>query len=176
MYNGILYAASGLIFPLPIALLVNIVGTVIMVSIPYFIARKCGQHTVDSFVKRYPRISALRDIQEKNNFFLVLFVRLTSLLPCDLVSMYFGAMKMPYPKYLLACILGMLPPVVTFPILGTNVSNPGSPAFLIAAGVELLFMLVSLIISLVFRKKQKKKENALDTENPEQHKGEETNV
>lgn len=176
MYNGILYAASGLLFPLPVAILVNIAGTAIMVSLPYFIAGKYGQPAIDAFIHRHPKISALRDVQKKNDFFLVLFVRLTSFLPCDLVSMYFGAVKMPYPKYLLACILGMLPPAITFPILGTNVSNPGSPAFLIAAGVELLFVLVSLIVSLVFRKGQKKKEGTPDHENSEQNKGEETNA
>ena len=176
MYNGILYAASGLLFPLPVAILVNIAGTAIMVSLPYFIAGKYGQPAIDAFIHRHPRVSALRDIQKKNDFFLVLFVRLTSLLPCDLVSMYFGAVKMPYPKYLLACILGMLPPAITFPVLGTNVTNSGSPAFLIAAGVELLFMLVSLIVSLVFRKGQKKKEGTSDHENSEQNKGEETNA
>ena len=55
-------------------------------------------------------------------------------------------------------------------------TNSGSPAFLIAAGVELLFMLVSLIVSLVFWKRQKKKEGTSDHENSEQNKGEETNA
>ena len=33
-YAGILYAASGILFPLPIAVLVNLCGTAIMTTLP----------------------------------------------------------------------------------------------------------------------------------------------
>ena len=40
IYSGILYAASGILFSLPIAIIINVIGTVIMVTIPYLIGRK----------------------------------------------------------------------------------------------------------------------------------------
>lgn len=42
VYSGILYAASGIIFPFPVALIINILGTVIMVSLPYYIGMQDG--------------------------------------------------------------------------------------------------------------------------------------
>ena len=42
VYCGILYAADGILFPLPVAILMNILGTAVMVSVPYFIGRRRG--------------------------------------------------------------------------------------------------------------------------------------
>ncbi|MBQ2546203.1 MAG: hypothetical protein II557_07930, partial [Clostridia bacterium] len=42
MHSGVLYAASGVMFPLPVALALNIVGAAIMVTPCYFIGRALG--------------------------------------------------------------------------------------------------------------------------------------
>lgn len=39
LYSGLLYAASGILFPLPVAIAVNIAGTAVMVSIPYWLGK-----------------------------------------------------------------------------------------------------------------------------------------
>ncbi len=40
LYTGILYAVDGMLFPLPVAVLLNLCGSAIMVSLPYWISRK----------------------------------------------------------------------------------------------------------------------------------------
>lgn len=35
LYSGLLYAAGGILFPLPVAIAVNVAGTAVMVSLPY---------------------------------------------------------------------------------------------------------------------------------------------
>lgn len=42
IYSGMLYEANGILFPLPTAILLNFVGTIIMVSLPYEIGKKQG--------------------------------------------------------------------------------------------------------------------------------------
>lgn len=46
LYSGLLYAASGILFPLPVAIAVNIAGTAVMVSIPYWLGKRLGSQAV----------------------------------------------------------------------------------------------------------------------------------
>lgn len=158
MYCGVLYAASGIIFPLPVAIAVNIAGTAIMVSIPYFLGRFQGEHALNRLSERFPRVKALRKLREKNDFMFTLILRLVGMLPSDAVSLYCGAGGVKYKRYLPACVIGFMPEIGTFPILGMNVSTPGSPEFLIALAVNASFMLGSLVTLIVMNRKRKKSE------------------
>ena len=157
IYCGILYAASGIMFPLPVAVLVNILGTGVMVSIPYYIGKKDGMQAIDRISRRFPKTALIKNFQEQNDFIFPFLVRLAGILPCDVVSLYFGACGTDYPKYLLASIAGMLPQIITFPILGTNVSNIKSPEFIIPASIDIVLMLFSIIVCTIMNKKHKKK-------------------
>lgn len=153
LYSGILYAASGILFPLPAAIAVNLAGTVVMVTIPYLIGKKIGSRAVERIVAKYPKAAQLQKFRRKNDVFIVFFVRLVGILPCDIISLYMGAVNIRYYKYLAGCILGFLPSTITFPIMGMNIKNPHSPAFLVALGVELLFMAGSFFVHFFFRKR-----------------------
>jgi hypothetical protein len=43
IFSGILFAASGILFPLPAAIAVNVLGAAVMVSLPYWLGRKLGK-------------------------------------------------------------------------------------------------------------------------------------
>lgn len=153
LYSGLLYAASGVLFPLPAAIAVSIAGTAVMVSIPYWLGNRLGSQAVQYILNRYPKASVLRDIRSGSDFFFVLIVRLLGILPADVVSAYMGAVGVKYRDYLPACILGFLPPCVLFPIMGMSLSDVHSPQFLIAAGIEFVAMLLSCIAFHFYRKK-----------------------
>ena len=55
IYGSALYAASGLLFPLPAAVLVNLMGTVIMVSIPYSVGAANGGGDAGKSVPQAPQ-------------------------------------------------------------------------------------------------------------------------
>lgn len=154
-YSGVLYAADGILFSLPVAISLNICGTVVMVSIPYFIGKKAGSSMVAKITEKYPKVEKLREIRGDNNLFFTFLVRFIGILPCDVVSLYMGAIGIPYPVYLLGCLLGMLPPTITMPVMGMNITNIHSPGFLIALSVELLFMASSFIICWIYKRRHK---------------------
>lgn len=159
VYCGILYAADGLLFPLPAAILMNILGTAVMVSVPYFIGRRHGGDLSARITKKYPKTVLIKEFRDENDFVFTLAVRLIGLLPCDIVSLYFGACRVSYPHYLAACILGMLPPAITMPIIGTSAHDPTSPRFLISVCVNALLGAGSLIACALIGKRRK---NAAD--------------
>lgn len=153
LYSGLLYAASGILFPLPAAILVNLAGTAIMVSIPYWLGKKLGSQAVQYILHRWPKSAMLHELRSGSDFFFVLIVRLLGILSADVVSAYMGAVGVKYTAYLPACLLGFLTTCVLFPIMGMSISAPGSPQFLITAGIELAAMLASCIAFHFYRKK-----------------------
>lgn len=152
LYSGFMYVASGILFPLPIAIAVNLVGTAVMVSIPYWLGKKLGSRVVQYILNRYPKASVLHELRSGNDFFFVLITRLLGFLSADVVSAYMGAVGVRYRDYLPACLLGFLPTCVLFPIMGMGISDIRSPKFLIAAGIQLAAMLTSCVVFHFYRK------------------------
>lgn len=155
LYSGFLYVVTGILFPLPIAIFLNILGTAIMVSIPYHLGKKLGNRVLPYILKRWPKAALLSDLRSRSDFFFVLIVRLLGVLSADVVSLYMGAVQIPYRIYLPACLLGFLSPCILFPIMGTSISNIRSPQFLIAACLQLMEMLISCVVFRFFVKHKK---------------------
>lgn len=153
LYSGFLYAASGVLFPLPAAIAVNLAGTAVMCTIPYWLGRKLGGRAVGYICKRFPKADALRELQNGNDFFFVMLVRLLDILPTDVVSAYMGATGVGYWKYLPACLLGLLPPCILFPVMGMSLADRHSPQFFLAAGIQVAIILISCTAFHIYRKK-----------------------
>ncbi len=158
VYGGILYAASGILFSLPAAICVNLAGTVLMTSVPFFIGKRAGADLLDKLVQRNKRLELLRDAPKQNEFLFSFAVRMIGLLPGDLVGMYSGACGFTYGHYICGTAAGMFPSIITFSVMGTSAHDISSPAFLISAGSTILLMLLSLSAFLLWRKR-KHKEN-----------------
>lgn len=157
IYCGILYVASGIIFPIPIAILVNILGTVIMTSLPFFLGRNAGSKHMDKLVEKHPKLAFLQNMENKNSFFLSFAVRLVGIFPSDLVSTFFGTSDISYGKYLAGTLLGFLPLIIPFSVMGMSAHDVTSPAFLISTGLRLGFMIFSAVLYLLIRKKENRK-------------------
>ena len=133
-----LYVCAGLLFSVPLALAVNLLGLFVCVSLPYGLARCAGAGLVDKLQKRYPKIARLNELQQGSELFFAFFLRVVGVLPGDVVSMVLGATGMTYWKYVLGSLLGMLPGMVSATIAGASVSDPTSPVFLATAAVTVL--------------------------------------
>ncbi len=156
VYGGILYAASGILFSLPVAICVNLAGTVLMTSVPFFIGKRAGSNLLDQLVRKNKRLELLRDAPKQNEFFFSFAARMIGLLPGDLVGMYSGACGLTYSHYICGTVAGIFPSIITFSVMGTSAHDISSPAFLISAGSTVLLMLLSLSTFLLWRKKQRK--------------------
>lgn len=155
IFSGILFAASGILFPLPAAIAVNVLGAAVMVSLPYWLGRRAGGGMIDRITEKYPKVSALRRLQTDHEFLLCLIARMVNVLPSDILSLYLGAVGIDYRKYLAGSILGMLLSLITFPILGMNLTDPRSPAFLISIGIQAAATAASIGGYWLYRRKKR---------------------
>ena len=153
IYCGILYAASGILFPLPLAIAVNLIGTGVMAAVPYILGRHMRIAALESIVSSHKDAALLGQLRVENTFLYTTLIRIINILPFDIMSAYFGATQTRFVPYLLGSILGMISSCVLFPILGTNITNPRSPQFLISAVIELVIMAASFLLLVAVRRR-----------------------
>lgn len=171
IYGGLLYAASGIMFSLPVAILVNTIGTLLMVTIPFFIGKNAGQDTMSNLVAKNPKLEVLREVPNKNELFISVFVRLIGMLPGDLVSMYLGASGVHYSKYITGSMIGLFPAIISFSVMGMSADDISSPAFIISTAFEIGLMILSITIYFIWRKKQEQNSGGKNAEQSNQHIG-----
>ena len=156
IYGGILYAASGILFSLPAAITVNLAGSVIMTTIPFLIGKRSGVKMMDRLIQRNSKLEILRSVPKQNEWLISFFVRIVGVLPSDLVSMYLGASGLHYTRYMIGTIVGLLPAIINFSVMGKNLHDVSSPAFRISAGIEIFLMILSVSIYYIWRRRKKR--------------------
>lgn len=152
LYSGLLYTADGLLFSLPVAVCLNFVGTAVMVSIPYWLGRREGTSALERIRARYPKTERLHTLRQGNDLLLSFLARMLRL-PSDVVSLYLGAACVDYGKFLAGSLLGLLPHMVAFPVLGMGVRNAHAPGFVICLCVEGAYALITTLVCVRHRKR-----------------------
>ena len=128
---SILYFASGILFHSVAAALISTAGLAITITIPYWIGKYSGKQAVQEICQKYPKAEMVARDQETNTFFACFITRIVGFLPCDIVSIYFGACDTAYPIYLAAGVSGSLLSIITTTLLGEKISDPFSVEFII---------------------------------------------
>ena len=150
--NGnILYAACGVLFPLPAAIAVNTAGSIIMTTIPFFIGRKSGTTTMDALAQKYKKLEMARNAPRYNELLFTLFMRILGILPCEPVGMYLGSCGLRYSKYIVGTMIGLAPAIVAYAIIGEYAADPMSPQFIISAIFQAGTTLCSLAAALMWK-------------------------
>lgn len=155
-YSGVIYVASGVLFPAPVAILVNLCGTLVMALVPYTLARGFNVRRADELREKYPRIKDFDDMRDANPFAFVVVLRCINIVNLDIGSMYCGVVKLPPVPFLLGTVLGKLTDIVMLSVMGASIESRNTVPFLIALAVDLT---IALIVTL-WAKKRKTAERA----------------
>ena len=158
IYSGLLYAVTGVLFPFPAAMAVNLLGSVLMSSLPFLLGKKAGSDGLDRLIQRTPKLKLLKEFPSQNAVFFAFFTRIIHVLPSDPVSMYCGAAGMGYLPFLTGSLLGLLPMIVCFTVMGMNVQDISSPAFRISVCVMVVAAVLSAVLWKLWRKRHEKVE------------------
>lgn len=150
----VLQVASGVIFSPAAALLVNVVGMAVEMTVPYFLGRFAGAGQMERIINKYPRLKPLSDLPRGNVWFASYIMRILGFLPVDIVSMLCGSLNVNYFKYIIGSSAGVFPGLVAVTIIGSSIMDPTSPAFIISCSVMLAISAASLVIYAVVKKRQ----------------------
>jgi uncharacterized membrane protein YdjX (TVP38/TMEM64 family) len=147
-----LYIAAGVTFPTMWAIIITLLGLFINLSLGYFIGKKLGENRAKKLLAKNKKVAAFFENQKESLTSLCFISRVTPL-PKDLPSMFFGAVGMPFPKYMVVSLLGISPVMIPYIFAASSISTPLSPEFLVPFGISLS---ITLIIFFVFNKKTAK--------------------
>jgi len=134
--TGLLYIAAGLAFPTWQGILVTYIGLAVSLSIGYFIGRRMGKEKVNAMLAKNKKIADFLG-GNKDNMLMLSFISRILPTPFGLVSLFFGAVKVPYVKYIFMSLLGLSPFMVPVVFAGAAITNPFSAEFLVPFGISL---------------------------------------
>lgn len=149
----ILEIAVGHLFTPWLALLINFIGMLIILTVPYWIGRAAGMDAIQKQIQKHPKFGEILDKQRDSSFFLCFFFRIISCLPGDIVTMYLGATKTPFWKNLVAGALGVLPGMILATFMGESIQDPQSPMFWLSAGLMILLAALSVLFYYLYRRR-----------------------
>ncbi len=128
-----------------------------MTTIPFLMGKKAGADVLVQLRQKNQKLELLQDLQSENEFFIAFIIRTIGMLPGDLVSMYLGASNMRYSRYISGTVLGLLPAIIAFSVMGMSIDDPGSPEFIISVCGEVGLVLLSLALYFLWRRNKNKR-------------------
>lgn len=152
----ILEIVGGHLFSTLPAIIINSIGILICHVIAYWIGHFSGTTAIEKLVQKHSSLESIMRKQNSNSFFMCFFLRTLYCLPGDVVSMYLGATKTPFGRYIIASSLGSLPSTILATLFGASITEPTSPMFWISILLMTLFAISSLLIYYLYKRKSQK--------------------
>lgn len=142
------------------AILANAAAIAATFSAAYLVGRCSGSIMVDKLREKYPKFNDFYSLIKRNSIFSVFALRIIGVLAMDVVSMYMGASKINFPKFLVASLLGAAPDLILETIIGAEISNYRSKTFWIAIACRMVFTAITLIVYRLWIKRNKAENTA----------------
>lgn len=153
----LIIVASGIIFPLWLAIPVNIIGVFIQINIPYLFGVWVERDFVQKLIGKYTKVQKIEKYRSENELFLSFFLRVINVAPCDVTSLLLGSVNTTYVKYIIGSMIGILPGIIFSTTAAASFTDPTSPVFIISVSGDIAFSLIALVGYAIYKKVKKKK-------------------
>lgn len=150
----VLFLAAGAVFHPLAALLLNLLGLTVSVTLQYWIGRYSGEGLFCRLSEKHPRLRRAVQAANHNEFFASYLLRAAGVLNLDLTSMALGAAGISYRPFLFGSLLGLLPGMVLQTLMGRHLDEPFSPAFLLLFGAMLLLSFASALLCRLWERRK----------------------
>lgn len=118
---SLIYISIGMAFPPLTASLISLVGIIIEVTVTYFLGLFLGGEYVNKQLEKTKAGKKILDMKLNDSFLALLPIRALPVFPIDFVSLFWGASKCRFSVYFLASVIGIMPRVILFTILGDGI-------------------------------------------------------
>ncbi len=135
---------AGMVFQTPLAVIINVVGYIGLITIKYFWGKRLGSGFIYKALCKYENIERILTSDAAAKDGLLAAFRVIPVCPINTVSQIYGAMEYDYYKYIFLSILGFLPRIISYSMVGRHVYNPFSLAFMLP--LVIIFMISGFAI------------------------------
>ncbi len=149
---GVLCVISGMVFPMHIAILINLVFTAFFFTVKYVE----GQWIGGGWAMMILNIRQARFVKQwvlfkgSGNPYILLVSRLVPTIPFGMVSKLYGSMHYDFLKYLILSLLGFAPRLFIYTKIGSVIYNPFSRELIILLIIIVLFTGITTLIFNIF--------------------------
>lgn len=134
---SVLVFASAFVLPLPVAIVVNMLGTVLCFSVSYLFGRGTDSRRLEEKLERYPKFAKYIIGSSTGKELLCFGTRMAGL-SSEAAGIIFGLMRIPYWDFLWASLMGVAPGMLCVTVAGW-LGDIHSPWFWILQSLNLLF-------------------------------------
>lgn len=157
---SVLFIGAGLVFSPPIAVAVNVVGFSMLIGIKFLWGRKFGGGRFHKLLLKSQSLSDFMDFHGKGNKWMLVILRFVPVAPVGTVSRAYGATDMKISPFVFLSVVGFLPRLISWSIIGCNVFDPFTPAFLTPIAILLVISGISLLLlDILFKLIRKDEKN-----------------
>ncbi len=157
---SLIYISVGMAFDWKRAVIVNLVGIAIEVTVTYFLGKFLGKSEVEKRLSKTKFGDKLINMQNKNRNLAVFAIRFLPVFPIDFSSLFMGAFGFSFPLYFLFSMLGLSPRVIAFTILGEGINQYIPKKYIVLAII--IILPVAVAFGIIKAKVQKKKINSAE--------------
>lgn len=143
---SVLFIGAGLVFSPPIAVAVNVIGFSMLIGIKFLWGRKFGGGRFHKLLLKSDSLTDFMDFHGKGNKWMLVVLRFVPVAPVGTVSRAYGATDMKALPFILLSVLGFLPRLITWSIIGCNAFDPFTPSFLMPIAILLVISGISLLL------------------------------
>lgn len=136
---------SGIVLPMYIAIPVNVLGFIVLITIRYFWGRRFGAGGAWKMISKTEKLRNLIQQDGKGNPALLIALRLIPGMPVNSISGIYGSFDFGYARFAVLSVIGFLPKLISFTLVGRNVYDPLSAGFLLPIMIILFVTGISLL-------------------------------
>lgn len=145
---GILYGAvlfgSAMVYDLGTAIAINVLGSVLCISVSYLIGRTSKNMTFEKVMDKYPKFERYFKNASEHDF-LTCYVVHSLHLPTEPQGVLFGLIRTPYFAYVASSMIALLPSMLCYTVFG-SVWDFKNPLLWIFLGLDAIVVITGLIL------------------------------
>ena len=140
---AVILIGCALIFELPLAILINTVGTVLCISVSYLIGRFSKGLTFEGIMAKHPKFRRYFSNAENYSFTFVFFTH-TLHLSTEVQGVLFGLLRTPYWAYVSGSMVALIPSMLIYTVIGDEFDFT-NPLFWAFVALDALTVLIGFV-------------------------------
>lgn len=140
---AVILIGCALIFELPLAILINSVGTVLCISVSYLIGRFSKGLTFEGIMEKHPKFRRYFSNAENYSFTFVFFTH-TLHLSTEVQGVLFGLLRTPYWAYVSGSMVALIPSMLIYTVIGDEFDFT-NPLFWAFVALDALTVLIGFV-------------------------------
>ena len=155
---SLIYISVGMAFDSKRAVIVNLLGIALEVTVTYFLGKFLGKDAVEKKIRNTKAGDKFFTMLDKNRNAAIFLMRFIPAFPIDFSSLFMGAFDFKFFPYLIFSVLGIAPRVIAFTVIGEGIYELIPMKYIVLAAICAIPVVTAVLLLKKFVSKKKKSE------------------